>query len=135
VRVTRLIALTVLSMVALSALAPAAFAISGPNWIVFERDGAMWLRTIADTLAWPIESAWLNRHVDSKSRATVISMVSQANAIGQVAGGPPLGALAGRSGLRAALLTSGLILTPIPALFLRLREVRRTDADKQVDPV
>ncbi|TCC65499.1 MFS transporter [Kribbella pittospori] len=109
-----------------------AFALLDHLWLAL---AAMWLRTIADTLAWPIESAWLNRHVDSRSRATVISMVSQANAIGQVAGGPPLGALAGRSGLRAALVTSGLILTPIPALYLRLREVRRTEeADSQHSP-
>ncbi|MFI6831350.1 MFS transporter [Kribbella sp. NPDC050241] len=108
------------------------FALLDHLWLAL---AAMWLRTIADTLAWPIESAWLNRHVDSRSRATVISMVSQANAIGQVAGGPPLGALAGRSGLRAALLTSGLILTPIPALYLRLREVRRPEeADAQHSP-
>ena len=47
-------------------------------------------------------------------------MVSQANAIGQVVGGPPLGAL-GRASLRAALLASGLIWLPIPALYLKLR--------------
>ncbi|WP_329475245.1 MFS transporter [Kribbella sp. NBC_01484] len=95
-----------------------AFALLGHLWLAL---GAMWLNTIAGTLAYPIESAWLNRHVDSRSRATVISMVSQSNAIGQVVGGPPLGALAGRTSLRTALLASGLILTPIPALYLRLR--------------
>ena len=93
----------------------------------------MWLNTIAGTLAYPIESAWLNRHVDSRSRATVISMVSQANAIGQVVGGPPLGALAGRTSLRTALLASGLILTPIPALYLRLRPA--PSERRQPDPV
>jgi MFS family permease len=94
-----------------------AFALLDHLWLAL---AAMWLQTIAGTLAWPIETAWLNRHVDSKSRATVISMVSQANAIGQVVGGPPLGAV-GRSSLRTALLTSGLLLTPIPLLYLRLR--------------
>jgi DHA3 family tetracycline resistance protein-like MFS transporter len=54
----------------------------------------------------------------------VISMVSQANAIGQVVGGPPLGALAGRASIRTALVVSGLILTPIPLLYLRLRPAR-----------
>jgi predicted MFS family arabinose efflux permease len=93
------------------------FALVGNLWLAL---AAMWMRTVGDTLAYPIEAAWLNRHVDSRSRATVISIVSQANAIGQVAGGPPLGAL-GRSSLRAALLASGVILTPIPALYLRLK--------------
>jgi DHA3 family tetracycline resistance protein-like MFS transporter len=94
-----------------------AFALLDHLWLAL---AAMWLRTIAGTLSWPIESAWLNRHLDSRSRATVISMVSQANAIGQVVGGPPLGAVA-RTSLRTALLASGLILTPIPLLYLRLR--------------
>ncbi|WP_433167387.1 MFS transporter [Kribbella sp. CA-247076] len=97
-----------------------AFALLDHLWLAL---AAMWVRTITATLSWPIESAWLNRHVDSRSRATVISMVSQANAIGQVVGGPPLGAV-GRSSLRTALLASGLILTPIPLLFLRLRSSR-----------
>jgi DHA3 family tetracycline resistance protein-like MFS transporter len=51
-------------------------------------------------------------------------MVSQANAIGQVVGGPPLGALAGRASIRTALVVSGLILTPIPLLYRRLRPAR-----------
>jgi len=97
-----------------------AFALAGNLWLAL---AAVWLRTVADTLTYPIESAWLNRHVDSRSRATVISMVSQANAIGQVVGGPPLGAL-GRSSLQGALLASGLIWAPIPALYLRLRPTR-----------
>ncbi|MFG1905359.1 MFS transporter [Kribbella sp. NPDC048928] len=93
------------------------FALSGNLWLAL---AAMWLNTVAGTVAYPVQSAWLNRNVESASRATVISMVSQANAIGQVAGGPPLGAL-GRTSLRGALLASGLIFAPIPALYLRLR--------------
>ena len=95
----------------------AGFALSGSLWPAL---AALWLTTVAGTVAYPVQSAWLNRHIDSRSRATVLSMVSQANAIGQVAGGPPLGAV-GRSSLRAALLASGLILVPIPALYLRTR--------------
>ncbi|GAA1596034.1 tetracycline efflux MFS transporter TetA(P) [Kribbella hippodromi] len=101
------------------------FALVGNLWFAL---AALWLRTVADTVRMPIESAWLNRHVESRSRATVISIVSQANAIGQVAGGPPLGAL-GRTSLRAALLTSGLILAPITALYLRLGTRRTADTE------
>jgi hypothetical protein len=99
------------------------FALAGHLWLAL---GAMWVGNIAATIGYPIESAWLNRSVDSKSRATVISMVSQANAIGQVAGGPPLGALAGSTSLRTALVASGVILSPIPLLYLRLRPDART---------
>jgi Tol biopolymer transport system component len=42
VRITRLVRLTVLSLVGFLALAPAAFASSGPNRIVFERDGDLY---------------------------------------------------------------------------------------------
>lgn len=94
------------------------FALAGQLWLAL---AAMWIGGIAATIGYPIESAWLNRNLDSKSRATVISMVSQANAFGQVAGGPPLGALAGSTSIRTALTVSGLILTPIPLLYLRLR--------------
>ena len=99
------------------------FALAGHLWLAL---AAMWFGSIAANLSYPIESAWLNRNLDSKSRATVISMVSQANAIGQVAGGPPLGALAGGTSIRTALVASGLILSPIPLLYLRLRPDRRT---------
>jgi len=94
------------------------FALAGHLWLAL---AAMWVGSIAGTIAYPVESAWLNRNLDSKSRATVLSMVSQANAIGQVAGGPPLGALAGSASIRTALVASGLILSPIPLLYLRLR--------------
>jgi MFS family permease len=99
------------------------FALAGHLWLAL---AAMWVGSIAGTIAYPVESAWLNRTVESRSRATVISMVSQSNAIGQVIGGPPLGALAGRTSLRTALVVSGLILTPIPALYLRLRPAKET---------
>jgi MFS family permease len=98
-----------------------AFALFGNLWLALL---AMWVNRVAGSLSYPIESAWLNRNLESGSRATVISMVSQANAIGQSVGGPPLGALAGRTTLRTALVVSGLILTPIPLLYLRLRPAR-----------
>jgi DHA3 family tetracycline resistance protein-like MFS transporter len=101
------------------------FTLAGHFWLAL---AAMWIGGIAGTIAYPIESAWLNRNLDSKSRATVISMVSQANAIGQVAGGPPLGALAGATTVRTALTLSGLILSPIPLLYLRLRSADRLPA-------
>jgi DHA3 family tetracycline resistance protein-like MFS transporter len=82
---------------------------------------AMWVRDAALAVALPIQTAWLNRNADSQSRATVLSMNSQANAIGQVVGGPPLGALANRTSLGTALVASALILSPTSLLYLRLR--------------
>ncbi len=65
----------------------------------------------------PIYTAWVNQRLDSKVRATVISMSSQADAIGQIAGGPVVGLIGSLVSVQAALLTSSAILTPMLALY------------------
>lgn len=81
---------------------------------------AWWGVGIARTLYGPIENTWMNQNIDSNVRATVISMRSQVDAFGQIAGGPPVGFIGERLGIRAALVTSGLILSPVLPLYLRL---------------
>jgi DHA3 family tetracycline resistance protein-like MFS transporter len=77
---------------------------------------------LARNLIDPLLNTWTNQHIDSHVRATVLSMQSQTDAIGQTVGGPPLGVV-GELSLRAAFVTSGLILAP--ALFI-LQRVRRS---------
>jgi DHA3 family tetracycline resistance protein-like MFS transporter len=79
---------------------------------------AMWTVSVLRSVQYPIAATWLNQHLPSHVRATVLSMVGQADALGQVAGGPIVGVVALRS-LRAALVFSGLILTPALALYSR----------------
>jgi len=67
----------------------------------------------------PIYSAWINRGIDSKVRATVLSTIGQMDAIGQTVGGPILGATATQFGLRVANVVAGLVITPVVALYLR----------------
>jgi hypothetical protein len=50
----------------------------------------------------------------------VISMTGQANSIGQAAGGPALGWIGAAMSIRAALLGSALVLSPIIVLYRRL---------------
>ncbi|TYP72369.1 MFS transporter [Paenibacillus methanolicus] len=69
------------------------------------------------TLAGPISAAWMNRHIDSSSRATVLSMMGQSDALGQTAGGPFVGWIGSRYALRASLLVSAALLTPVIALY------------------
>jgi len=83
----------------------------------------VWLRGAAMAFSGPIESTWLNRNLDSATRATVLSMNSQANAIGQVAGGPPLGALATRTSIPVALVVAAVVQLPSVFAFLRVRRV------------
>jgi DHA3 family tetracycline resistance protein-like MFS transporter len=70
----------------------------------------------------PIYDAWMNQNVESKVRATVFSMCSQANSVGQIAGGPLLGLIATIVSLRVSLVLAGLFL--IPSLFLYINSIR-----------
>ncbi|MCC6705440.1 MAG: MFS transporter [Thermomicrobiales bacterium] len=95
------------------------FALSGSLLMAF---AMFWVRTIISVIHEPVELAWLNRHLDSSTRATVISMTGQANAIGQASGGPMYGWVGGAVSLRAALLLSAAVLAPTIALYNRLRK-------------
>jgi DHA3 family tetracycline resistance protein-like MFS transporter len=80
----------------------------------------------------PLWSIWLNQQIqDSSVRATVLSMTGQADAIGQAAGGPVLGAIGNVWGLRAALTTGALVLTP--ALGLYARALRHGGAEPELE--
>ena len=101
-------------------------ALSGNLWFAL---AALWLRAAALSIAAPLQSAWLARNLDSTSRATSLSLISQANAIGQVTGGPPLGALANKVGVPIALVLSALVLTPTIGLFSRARKTTEPNRD------
>jgi DHA3 family tetracycline resistance protein-like MFS transporter len=111
------------TLVGLQVVFVLAVALGGAIWLVL---AALWGRTAAGKLAQPIRSAWLNRNLSSRTRATVISMTSQLDAVGQVVGGPPLGALANRTSTSTALVASALVLTPAVFLYARLRPSSRT---------
>ena len=82
-------------------------------------------------LAGPLQSAWVNRTIeDSSVRATVLSIVNQADAVGQVAGGPAIGAIGSSVGLRPALALGAAALTPTLALYGRV--VRRHGAEPEL---
>ena len=101
------------------------FALSGSLWPALV---AMWVRDSARAIAYPVQAAWLNRNVESRTRATTLSLTSQADAIGQVVGGPPLGLLATRTSIPVAMIVSAGILTPAAFLYARLRPRRDESA-------
>ncbi|MDQ4045355.1 MAG: hypothetical protein M3173_07895, partial [Chloroflexota bacterium] len=70
-------------------------------------------------ITYPLSAAWINQNIDSRVRATVISMSGQADAIGQIVGGPGVGAVGNLFGLRAAMAAAGAILIPGLALYAR----------------
>lgn len=71
----------------------------------------------------PIYDTWVNQQVDSKHRATVLSMLGQADAIGQSGGGPVVGLIGARFSLRAALVVAAAFLAPAAGLFAWTRHV------------
>jgi len=101
-------------------------------YLGFALAGNLALAAIASTGVWmfrrinnPLQTAWINQHVDSGVRATVISISNQADAIGQIAGGPVVGYVGVLASVRAALVVGGGILTP--ALLLYAQTLRRAD--------
>jgi len=71
----------------------------------------------------PLYDSWINQNLESKTRATVFSMCSQANAVGQIIGGPILGIIATYVSLRLGIVGAGIIL--IPTLFLYLYSFKK----------
>lgn len=93
-----------------------AFGLAQDFWVAA---AMFWLVSLARRSVSPIYDAWVNQRLDSQVRATVISMSSQADALGQVAGGPAVGAIGSAISIRAAIATSGVILSPVLWLYAR----------------
>jgi DHA3 family tetracycline resistance protein-like MFS transporter len=68
----------------------------------------------------PVSTALINQHIDSKVRATVLSMIGRVDAIGQILGGPVVGLIGMVRSLRAALATTAFILSPVVPLYGRI---------------
>ena len=70
-------------------------------------------------LGGPLHGAWLASSIDPQVRATVLSMISQVDAVGQIAGGPVIGAVGKAFSIRAALVLAGALLAPTLPLLAR----------------
>jgi DHA3 family tetracycline resistance protein-like MFS transporter len=75
-------------------------------------------------VTFPLTRTWVNQQIDSKVRATVLSMTGQIDALGELSGGPILGAIGSLRSLRAALFTSAMVLAPTVPLYQRIRAVK-----------
>lgn len=110
----------------------AAFALAGEFWPAVL---AAWTVRITRGVHAPVYLAWLNHRLDSRVRATVLSLAGQADALGQVAGGPLLGIIATLHSIEAAILAGGAVLLVNLALYAALErsETRATPAPAQSD--
>lgn len=80
--------------------------------------------SVVVTVSEPIYATWLNMNLRSENRATVLSMVSQSDALGQTAGGPAVGWIGSRFRVRASLLAATVLLVPILGVFGRMLRKR-----------
>jgi len=74
----------------------------------------------------PLYSAWVNQRLDSESRATVISMSGQVDAIGQILSGP-VAAVISLASVRAAITMASLLLLPAIPLINRANRLHAED--------
>ena len=79
--------------------------------------------TVLRRVAMPLYTSWINQKLDSGTRATVISISSQVDAVGQIAGGPGVGLIAKLVSVAAALVSSSVLLTPALLLVHRANQL------------
>lgn len=89
---------------------------------------AVLLVSITRNVMSPLYDAWINQRLDSDTRATVISMSGQVDAIGQATSGP-VAALISLSSIRAAITVASLLLTPALPLIARANRLHAQDKD------
>jgi DHA3 family tetracycline resistance protein-like MFS transporter len=74
----------------------------------------------------PLYDAWVNQRLDSDTRATVISMSGQVDAIGQITSGP-VAAFISLASIRAAITVASLLLLPALPLIARANRLHAED--------
>jgi DHA3 family tetracycline resistance protein-like MFS transporter len=76
----------------------------------------------------PLFTGWINRNLDPRLRATVLSMGGQVDAVGQLVGGPIIGLIGTAFSLRAAMVAAAGLL--LPSLPLLVRAGRLAEEEK-----
>ena len=86
---------------------------------LFQALGLYLVIDVLRDIRYPLQTVWVNQKLESGTRATVLSMSGQVDAIGQIAGGPGVGLIANLVSVTAAIVTSGLLLFPALPLIGR----------------
>ena len=85
--------------------------------LLFALAGAVWMTRWMRIAMRPLVVAWANRGLTPGARATVLSMLSQAEALGEVCGGPLLGLVGTLRTVRTALVGAAIVLLPALPLY------------------
>lgn len=71
----------------------------------------------ARALTGPLVDTWVNQLIDTRVRATMLSMTSQLDAFGQMFGGPLVGLVGSLRNVAWALSTSAFLILPVVPLY------------------
>ena len=82
----------------------------------------------------PVVAAWLNEHVGSEMRATVLSVEGMAFTLGGSCGLFVLGLVARAHGIPAAWLACAAVFLVMAPLYLLLGRIARRDAARRCEP-
>jgi DHA3 family tetracycline resistance protein-like MFS transporter len=92
---------------------------------------AVWLVSLTRNVLGPLYDAWVNQRLDSETRATVISMSGQVDAIGQIASGP-LAGLVSLWSVQAAIAFASLLIAPALPLIRRANRLHSVPTESAV---
>ncbi len=84
------------------------------------------------SLTEPLIDTWINKYIESKVRATMLSMTSQLDALGQIFGGPFVGFIGNLRSIKAALTTSAIMILPAVPLYERTVHQSRQEVDSVI---
>lgn len=87
---------------------------------------AVWAVSVTRNVIGPLYDAWINQRLDAETRATVISMSGQVDAIGQIASGPLAGVVS-LWRVQAAIAFAGLLITPALPLIRRANRLHNQE--------
>ena len=107
------------------------FALAGQFWVSIS---FILLFDTLRSITSPLSNAFVNHYIDSKVRATVLSMTGQIDAFGQVSGGPVIGYVGRLFSMPVAILTAAGILFPTVPLFSMLLRSGKVPESESVIP-
>ena len=94
------------------------FAWAGHFWIAV---AMYWVTSALRNVNYPLMSIITNEQIESKGRATTLSMVGQLDAFGQIVGGPLVGMIALYTTISGGISASALLILPVLYFFWRMK--------------
>ncbi|MFC6041060.1 MFS transporter [Paenisporosarcina macmurdoensis] len=95
------------------------FAWTGQLWLAV---AMYWVTSALRNVNYPLMSIITNERLQSKGRATTLSMFGQLDAFGQIAGGPLVGLLALYTSIAGGITTSALLILPVLYFLWRMKK-------------